>query len=216
VPICTAGTFSIGIAAGGRVRVASLSELVALARREPGRYLWSATGGLPELVFRAFLELERLEIKHVAYRDVTSAVHDLNAGRIDLLIAAVPTLSPALQRGSARLLAVMNSARAAAPSDVPTAAAAGYPMLTVDGGLGVFGWRGMPEDLRQRIAADIRHAAGDPAIVAKLATMGFVVSVGTPEHFVEVVDRQSRQVAEIARIVGLKRPGEGTSDVRLR
>ena len=167
-------------------------------------------------MFRAFLELEHLRMKHVAYRDSTSAMHDFHAGRLDLLVASVPTLSPALESGAARLLAIMNSARAAGAADVPTAREAGYPTLTVDGGLGFFGWRDMPADLRQRIASDIRHAADDPAIVAKLATMGFVVGTGTPEEFVRMMEKQRDQVAEIARIVGLKRPGEEPGNVRLR
>jgi tripartite-type tricarboxylate transporter receptor subunit TctC len=216
VPISAAGTFSIGIAAAGKTRMVSLSELVARARDRPDGYLWGAVPGLPELVFRAFLQLEQLRMKHVAYRDSTAAMHDFHAGRIDVLVASVPTLAPALESGAARLLAIMNSARTAGAADVPTAREAGYPTLTVDGGLGFFGWRDMPAELRQRIASDIRHAAEDPAIVSKLATLGFVVGTGTPEEFAQVVDKQRDQVAEIARIVGLKRPGEAAGNVRLR
>ena len=60
VPIAAAGRPSIGIAAASSAPIHSLAELVALVRRRPGEYLWAATPGLPELVFRAFLELEQL------------------------------------------------------------------------------------------------------------------------------------------------------------
>ena len=214
MPIATAGTFSIGIAATRSTGIVSLPDLVARARREPDRLLWSASAGLPELVFRAFLDLEKLRMKHVAYRDVTSAVQDFHAARLNVLVAAVPTLSPTLTSGAARLLAVMNSERVAAAPDVPTVREAGYPKLTVDSALAFFGGADMPGDLRQRVAADVRHAADDRAIVSRLATMGFVVAPGTPEDLARLMERQQAQVAEIASIVGLKRPGG--ENVRLR
>ena len=216
VPICAVGSFSIAIAASGKTGIASLSDLVATAKRQPDRYLWSAAAGLPELVFRAFLELEHLSMKHVAYRDVTSAVQDFHAGRIDFMVAAVPTLAPAVDSGVGRFLAAMNSARAVAAPDMPTAREAGYPSLTVDSALGFFGWRDVPADLRQRIAADVRDAANDPAIVSRLATMGFRVGTGTTEDFVRIVATQQEQVAQIARIVGLKGPGGARGQLRLR
>jgi tripartite-type tricarboxylate transporter receptor subunit TctC len=216
VPICAVGSFSIAIAASTRTGIASMSDLVAMAKRQPDRYLWSAAAGLPELVFRAFLELEHLSMKHVAYRDVTSAVQDFHAGRIDFMVAAVPTLSPAVDSGAGRFLAAMNSARAVVAPDMPTAREAGYPSLTVDSALGFFGWRDMPADLRQRIAADVRDAANNPVIVSRLDTMGFRVGTGTTEDFVRIVATQQEQVAQIARIVGLKGPGGARGDLRLR
>jgi tripartite-type tricarboxylate transporter receptor subunit TctC len=206
VPIAAAGRPSIAIAVAKTLSVASLADLVALVRRRPGEYLWAATSGLPELVFRAFLELEALRMKHVPYRDVASAVHDLNAGRIHLMVAALPTLSPALQTGAARLLAVTNNARAAAAPDVPTANEAGYPALTVEGLFGFFGWRDMRPELRNRIAADIRHAADDQTVVSRLSRVGLAVAAGTSEEFAKAVDEQRRQVDNIARIVGLQPP----------
>lgn len=208
VPIAAAAKPSIAIAAAATARVESLSDLLTLVRRHPGEYLWAATPGLPELVFRAFLELEALQMKHVAYRDIVPAVHDLGAGRIHITIAALPTLSPALQTGAARLLAVTTSTRAPVAPDVPTAAEAGYPALTVEGPFGFFGWRDMPDDLRDRVAAAVRHAASDPGVVARLTKVGFVMTAGSTEEFVKAIEAQRKQVDGIARIVGLKRPGE--------
>ena len=72
VPIAAAGRPSIGIAAASSAPIHSLAELVALVRRRPREYLWAATPGLPELVFQSFLELEQLQMKHVAYRDIVA------------------------------------------------------------------------------------------------------------------------------------------------
>ena len=206
VPIVAAGRPSLGIAVAEGIRVTTLGGLVALAGPRPGQYIWAATPGLPELVFWGFLKLERLEMKHVRYRDIAGAVQDLRAGRVHVMIAAVPTLSPALQSGTARLLAVTSSSRDDAASGIPTAADAGYPALTVDGLFGFWGWRGMPAELRDRIAADVRAAAADPELRSRLARVGFTVQAGTPAQFAEAVIVQREQVARIARIVDLKPP----------
>jgi tripartite-type tricarboxylate transporter receptor subunit TctC len=148
-------------------------------------------------------------MKHVAYRDIGPAVRDLDAGRIHLMVAALPTLSPALESKAARLLAVTTSARAPSAPDVPTASEAGYAALTVDGPFGFFGWRDIPHELCDRIAADVRHAAADQTVVSRLARVGFVVAAGTPDEFARAVSDQRKQVEGLARIVGLKPPADG-------
>ena len=206
VPIAAAGRPSLGIAAASATGVESLAALVERVRGGRGELLWSATPGLPELVFRAFLKLEHLQMTHVAYGDVTAAVRDLAAGRLHVMVAALPTLHPATNPAHARLLAVTNPMRATAAPGVPTAAEAGYPALTVGGPLGFFGWRDMPDDLRRRIAEDVRQAAGDPALVSRLAKVGFVVGSSTPEEFAQEIEAQREQVEGIARILGLIAP----------
>lgn len=207
VPISSAVRTSIGFAAAAGTPVQSLPDLVALVRRHPGRYLWSATAGLPEILFKAFLALEKLDMKHVAYRDISSAVHDLGAGRIHIVVAAVGTMNAPLESGTARLLAVANSARIPRAPGVPTVREAGYPALTVDGLFGFFGWRDMPADLRLRIAADVRHAAADPALASRLGAVGLAAAAGTADEFAGAMAEQRRQVDEVARILGLRRPG---------
>lgn len=207
VPIVSAGRPNIGIAAASGLGVTTLAELVAHVRTHPGRYVWAGTPGLPDLVFRGFITLERLELKHVAYRDIAAAVQDLRAGRVHVMIAAVPTLSPALQREAARLLAVTSSTATVPGSTVPTARDAGYPALTVDGLFGLWGWRGMVPELRERIAGDVRAVSTDLDLTSRLARVGFLVEAGTPAQFADAVAAQREQVAAIARIVGLSAPG---------
>jgi tripartite-type tricarboxylate transporter receptor subunit TctC len=208
VPIAGAVRPNIAIAAARSLGAASLHELVARVREQPGAYLWAATPGLPTLVFRGFLKLERLDMRHVMYRDVAPAVRDLDAGRVHVMVAAVPTLTPALSTGAARLLAVTTSRRAEAWPDVPTTREAGYPALLVEGPFGLFGWRDMPPALRQRIAADVREATRDAELTARLRKAGFVVEPSTPEGFADALSAQRRQVDGLARLVGLSRPGE--------
>ena len=111
VPIAAAVDPSIGIAAARDVPAASLADLAALARSQPNRFLWAGVPGLPDIIFKAFLSLEKVRMKHVPYRVQSMALEDLSAGRIQVLAASVATLSPVLQSGAARLLVVATRAR---------------------------------------------------------------------------------------------------------
>ena len=204
VPTAGVVTPAIGISVTSAVQSASLADFVALVRQEPGRFLWAAPPGLPEILFRAFLALEKLEMKHVRYRDLSLAVQDLAAGRIHVGVFAVPTLMPHLQSGAARLLAVTSSARIAAAPDVPTSAEAGYPLLSADGKWGFYSWRDIPPALRDRISEDVRQALDDQTITDRLRAMGLTVAPGDADDFRRAIERQREQVHEIARIIGLK------------
>ncbi len=207
VPISAAARVSMGIAVANDVSVHSLSELIELVRRRPGHYLWSAAPGLPEMVFKAFLALEKLQMKHVAYRDTSLAVHDFTAGRVHVLVSALATMNAPLESGAGRLLAVTNSARTPAAPEIPTAREAGYPMLTVDGLFGFYGWRDMPSDLRQRLAADVQRAADDRTLASRLAKVGLIAAAGTADDFASATAEQQRQVDAIAGILELRHSG---------
>jgi tripartite-type tricarboxylate transporter receptor subunit TctC len=199
VPISIATRPTIVIAGSKALSATSLGELVSLVRQEPRRFFWTAIPGLPELVFSAFLDTERLEMTHVGYREIAPALQDLGAGRVHVMVGSLSTLDPPLQAGTARLLAVTNTARAYSRPDVPTVAEAGYPGLTVDGLFGVFGWRGMPEALRRRLAEDVKRTAEEATLAARLLAMGQTAGGSTPEDFAAALDQQKRQVAAIIR-----------------
>ena len=109
----------------------------------------------------------------VPYRNPVEAANDLAEGRVQMYMAALAIVRPQLQTGKIKLLAVTNSVRAPAVPDVPTVKEAGYPDLTFDGLVGLFGPPEMPKELRERIAADIREVvAADPLIADRLAATG--------------------------------------------
>ena len=104
----------------------------------------------------------------------------------------------------ARFLAIANSTRAAAIPDVPTAREAGHPELAIDGLSGLFGWRGMPDALRRRIAADVTAVMSDPDIHRRIEATGQVVIGGTPAQFESAIAEQRSFIAEVAKLIELK------------
>jgi tripartite-type tricarboxylate transporter receptor subunit TctC len=88
--------------------------------------------------------------------------------------------------------------------DVPTAAEAGYPEMTIDGLSGFFGWRDMPSALRDKISADIQAVAQDPETRARMMASGLLLLGTTPEQFAAAIEDQRVRVGEIARLIDLK------------
>src|SRR5262249_39228599 len=87
---------------------------------------------------------------------------------------------------------------------IPTVKEAGFPTLAFDGLVGLFGPRDMADDIRERIAADIREVAGDPAIGSRLLSPGQLVSPGPPAELRASIHEQRAVVGRIAKEMGIK------------
>jgi tripartite-type tricarboxylate transporter receptor subunit TctC len=203
VPVAAAGSVTLAIAVATTVEAASLADLAARVRQQPGAYLWAtASPGGPELVLKSFIAVEKLQMKQVSYRETSLALQDIGAGRVQVVLGSLPTLAPLIQGGRVRLLAVTNRARSEIVPNVPTIGEAGYPALTLDGLWGLFGWKGIPDGLRRRLAADMTRAANDAELVKRLAAVGLSVHGGTPEEFSSTLEQQRQQAATLVRLSG--------------
>ena len=119
-------------------------------------------------------------------------------------MAGLSIMLPHMQAGRAKLIAVTNSTRAPIQRDTPTVAEAGFPALTFDGLIGVFGRRNMTATARDRISADIRDVLTEPAIAARFDAMGAVISPGSADEFATALEEQRTKLAEIAKVLGIK------------
>jgi len=87
---------------------------------------------------------------------------------------------------------------------IPTVAQAGFPNLTFDGLIGLYGQRDMPLDLRERIASDVKAVLADAEIAARLIATGQEVAPGSAAEFAAAIEKQRAGVAEIAKMLGIK------------
>jgi tripartite-type tricarboxylate transporter receptor subunit TctC len=204
VPIASTSDNYLAIAASENLKVDSLAALVQLARSRGGKLNWAATPGVPYFAFAGLQKSTGIDMVQVSYRDFNQAIVDLGEGRIDAVASGVVPLRPHAETGKLRLLAFINRQRAPFAPQVPTVAEAGYPDLTFDAITGFFGWRDMPAELRERIAADVREIASEPAIQERLVKMGSIARGSTPAEFVAAIEEQRAKIAAIARGIGTK------------
>jgi tripartite-type tricarboxylate transporter receptor subunit TctC len=152
-----------------------------------------------EFIVPGFFNSAGLELVHVPYRELAPAMNDLTEGRLHVYFSALASVLPQVRDGKLQALAVTSRERAASAPEVPTVFEAGYPDLLLDAFLGFFGSRDMPLGLRERIASEIGAVAADPALVARLATLGQAVRTSTPSELATRVTEEREKVAAIAR-----------------
>jgi tripartite-type tricarboxylate transporter receptor subunit TctC len=203
VPIARGWNVLIVIGVPAELPVNSLKELVAMAKAQPGKLNWAGTTGAIDFTFAGFLKKNGLQMARVPYRNPQDAANDLATGRIEVAEASLATLRPQLQAGKIKLLATTASTRDPSYPDLPTVKEAGFPELTLDGLVGLFGLQSMPSDLRERIAADFRKAADDPTIADRLAATGQGLNIGGPAEFTKAIDEQRATVAAAAKDQGI-------------
>jgi tripartite-type tricarboxylate transporter receptor subunit TctC len=204
IPIARISKTVIAVSVPTSLNVNSLKELEALARAKPGQLNWTTATGFTDFVFAGFLHTVGLTMAKVPYKNPVSAVNDLAEGRIQAYMPAYAIVRPQVLAGKVKVLAVTNHERAPALPDVPTATEAGYPSLEFDGLVGLFGPPGIADDVRKRIADDIRAVAGDPVIVERMTATAQIVSPGNAAEFAASIAQQRAQVAAVAKLFGNK------------
>jgi tripartite-type tricarboxylate transporter receptor subunit TctC len=204
VPIARISKTVVAVSVPTSLNINSLKELEALARAKPGELNWTTATGFTDYVFAGYLHTVGLTMAKVPYKDPVTAVNDLAEARIQVYMPAFAIVRPQVLAGKVKVLAVTNHERGPAIPDVPTATEAGYPSLEFDGLVGLFGPREMADDVRARIAEDIRAVAADPEIVQKLTATGQIVSPGNGSEFAASIAQQREQVAAVAKLFGNK------------
>jgi tripartite-type tricarboxylate transporter receptor subunit TctC len=118
------------------------------------------------------------------------------------MMSSYAILQPHVQAGRVKVLVVNGHERTTLLPDIPTANESGFPALEVEGLVGLFGPRGISNELREKIGADVVTAAGDPTIAERLAGTAQVPNPGGPKEFAAAIDLQRAQIARIAQALG--------------
>jgi tripartite-type tricarboxylate transporter receptor subunit TctC len=203
-PIARVSNTVVGISAPADLPANSLKDLIELARAKPGQLNWAGLTGALDIMFEGWLKNIGTDIKKVPYRNPVEALNDLAAGRVQVYEAAYAIVRPQVQAGKVKVLAVTNTTRASAIPDIPTVAEAGYPALTVDGLVGLYGPPSMPMSLRERIAADIKAVVdNDPVVKERLVATAQIPNPGGPAEFAKSIDEQRAVLAKAAKDLGI-------------
>jgi tripartite-type tricarboxylate transporter receptor subunit TctC len=204
IPIARISKTVIAVSVPTSLNVNSLKELEALARAKPGQLNWTTATGFTDFVFAGYLHAVGLKMAKVPYKNPAGAAADLAAGVIQVYMPAYAIVRPQVEAGAVKALAVTNRERAPAIPDVPTAVEAGYPSLEFDGLVGLFGPPGIADDVRAKIADDVRTTASDPETVKRMTATGQIVSPGNAAEFAASIAQQREQVAAVAKLFGNK------------
>ncbi|MFZ0124938.1 MAG: tripartite tricarboxylate transporter substrate binding protein [Xanthobacteraceae bacterium] len=203
VPIARATNTLIAIGVPASLGVNSLAEFVKLAKDKPGSLNYAGTTGAVDFVVSGFLKESGVDVAKVPYKDGVQALNDLAEGRIQIYSAAYAIMRPQVEAGKVKVLALMNKERAASLPNIPTAKESGFPSLTLDGLVGLFGQRQMSAELRDRISADLVEVTNDPEFSKRVTATGQVVRPGNAAEFAAEIDEQRNRIAQAAKAAGL-------------
>ena len=205
VPVARVTNTVVTIAVPASLNVASLKELMALARAQPGRLNFASVTTVTDIILAGYFKSAGLDVQKISYKDTVTALNDLVEGRIHMYAAAYAIVRGQAQSGRIKLLAVTNRARAPG-LDLPTVAEAGFPELNFDGLVGLIAARssGISDAARERIAADVKAVAADPVVSERLIATAQIISPGTGAELAASIDEQAANLAATARILGLK------------
>ena len=205
VPIVQIYVTVLAISVPSSLKIGTMDELVAMARAQPGKLNAAAATGNSDFLIFGYIKSIGLQIAKVPYRDIMQAPNDLAEDRIQILSSSLAVAQPMLRAGRIKVLLVTSKQRAAGAPEIPTAAEAGYPDLTMETAGGLFGLPQMPQSLRESIAADFRDIAErDPVIAQRLADTGQIMTLRGPADFAGSVQEQNEKLAALAKIIGLK------------
>jgi tripartite-type tricarboxylate transporter receptor subunit TctC len=179
----------------------NVAELVALAKREPGKLTFasSGAGSSTHLSAELFKSMAGIDVVHIPFKGSSQALIDVVAGRVSMIFDNMPSALPHIKSGKLRALGVTGLKRSPALPEVPTiseAGVAGYDSLSWSGFAVP---AGTPRDIVLRLnretatilaAADMKH---------KLAEQGADAIGGPPEAFAEHVRREREKWGRLVR-----------------
>jgi tripartite-type tricarboxylate transporter receptor subunit TctC len=204
MPIAQIYVTVLAISVPASLNVGTMDELIALARAQPGKLNAAAATGNSDFLIFGFIKSMGLQIAKVPYRDIMQAPNDLAEDRIQILSSSLAVAQPMMRAGRIKVLLVTSKRRALGAPELPTAAEAGYPELTMETAGGLFGPPQMPPGLRESIAGELRKIAeDDPIIGQRLSDTGQIMTLRGPSDFARSVAEQNDQLGAIAKILGL-------------
>lgn len=205
IPITLVSDIDMVILANKDFPVNNLKELVAYAKKNPGKISFGSygKGSQPELLFGLFAKKDNIKFLHVPYKGVSQAITATMAGEVDLTLTGRGTGSAAIASGKTKIIAIMADERDPAIPNVPTTAEAGFPYLRIPTWQGVFAPAGTPKAIVDKIQRDFATVATNPEFKKEMAGLGYKVPANTPAQFSALIKEEVKMTKEMVEASGL-------------
>jgi len=200
-PVTKLVTIPIVVAVAPSFAARSLPELLALARKSPGKLAYANQGiGSTSHMAAALLSLRaNVELLQVPYSGLGTVIRDVITGEIPIVFSSTGTVTPFVRNGQLRALAVTGARRSSALPDVPTVAESGFPGFDVSSWYGVLAPAGTPPEIVDRLHAEIARVLARPEVRDSLAQLGMQPVGNTPAQFAAEISADVERWARVVR-----------------
>jgi tripartite-type tricarboxylate transporter receptor subunit TctC len=205
-PVTMLGFSRKVIAVHPSVPARTLKELVALARRNPGKLNFGSGGvGSSNHISAELLKsVTGIDVVHVPYKGSSVALAALLSGDVDMVLGSTAPFVPLAKAGRVRPLAVLSETRGTALGDLPTAAEAGFPQVKDDTWYGMFVPAATPRDIVNRLNQELHKTLTNPELTKRLETFGIETRTSTPEELGRFVKSESARFGKVITSAGIK------------
>jgi tripartite-type tricarboxylate transporter receptor subunit TctC len=175
-PVAHVASSPLALVVANKVKANSVAELIALAHAmEPQKmnYASAGIGSVAHLTFEVFRDGAGIEAIHIPYKGGGAAIADILGGQVEMHMASIQVAAGLAKAGKLKALAVTSKARSPALPDVPTLAEAGVKTADVDLSFwyAIFGPKGMPADVKAKLAKAVEKVMSDPKVRERLAKL---------------------------------------------
>lgn len=191
-PVVNVMTAPSVLAVATKLTVRSVSELVALAKQQPGKLTFGSTGngGSQHLAGELLKQRAGIDIVHVPYKGASAALNDLVAGHVDMVFMTSMSALPHLKSGNPRPIAVASAKRLPQLPDVPTVAESGFPGFEAQSWNGLLAPAKTPPEIIARLNAEVNKALIAPDLRETLESQGAVVLGGSSADFGKYIGQE--------------------------
>jgi len=205
-PVGLIGTSALIVLVHPSVPATSIPELIALAKKEPGKlnYASAGVGSGIHLGTVLFEHMADVKLTHVPYRGTGPALTDLLGGHVAIYFSSLPSAVGIVKDGKVRALGVTGSKRSPVFPDVPTVAEAGLAGYEAVLHYGIAAPAGTPRAIVDKLNAALRTAVAAPETQQRMATEGTEPLASTPEEYAADIDREETKWSALVRQSGAK------------
>lgn len=205
-PVTLVVTVPEMLVVASNVPAKNMSELVALAKAQPGKLNFASTGpgSLPHLAGELLKLTAKIDIAHVPYRGAAPAINDLLGQQVQMTFLDLPAILPHIRSGTLKPIALGTDARAPTAPDVPTTFELGMPELRIENWYGMVAPAGTPPAIVAALHKITTTALADPAVKEKLAEQGLTTVGNSPEQFRDYIASETAKWAKVIKDAGVQ------------
>lgn len=195
-----------GLVINPKVPATSVTEFIALAKRDPGKLTYGSAGPgtAPHMAMELFNLMAGIKIQHVPYRGVSQSVTDILGGSISGMMLNMVTAKPHVEAGQLRILGISSAKRSSAMPDVPSISEVGVPGYEALQWFGLLAKSGTPPAILNRLQKLIADGIRSPEMQARLKTEGADAVVNTPDEFQKLIAVEIDRWTKLAAAISLK------------
>jgi tripartite-type tricarboxylate transporter receptor subunit TctC len=200
-PISLLGSFDIGLFAPANSRFASLKDVVAFAKAQPGKLNVAtiAPGSTQHLAAKLFETVAGVDVLVVPYKGSPAVLTALRAGEVDLAFEVLGPMLPQVAAGAVKALAVSSRQRDPALPDVPTVQQAGVAGYDVASWNGLAAPAGTPPEVIAALNKAAREAVANPGVQDKLSKAGMRLHGSTPAEMQALLGSEIKRWGDVIR-----------------